>query len=230
MSSPSSTQAMSSRDAHGLTVMSTAPAGRPRRQDLLRSTRLRPAAAGGRPADDERTVRPGGRPAGRRPHGGHLRPARTRPEHRGRSVAVDHSRGRGRRPGPHHRRRGGGPADVFGTSGGAVAGLALATHYPDKVGTLIAHEPPVTELVPDAPYIRTAVDDIEDAYREYGAGAAWGKFVSLVVLDGLVPDTGVPPAEWPPGGQDERIRVPIRLHRSRTPSSRPTTNSSSCGC
>ena len=98
----------------------------------------------------------------------------------------------------------GGPADVFGTSGGAVAGLALATHYPDKVRTLIAHEPPVTELVPDAPYIRTAVDDIEVAYREYGAGAAWGKFVSLVVLDGLVPETGVPPAEWPPPGGRER--------------------------
>ena len=28
---------------------------------------------------------------------------------------------------------GGGPADVFGTSGGAIAGLALAAKYPDKV-------------------------------------------------------------------------------------------------
>src|SRR3954454_434302 len=33
---------------------------------------------------------------------------------------------------------GGGPADVFGSSGGAVAGLALAVRHPDKVGTLIA--------------------------------------------------------------------------------------------
>ncbi len=91
---------------------------------------------------------------------------------------------------------------MFGTSGGAVAGLALATRHPDKVGTLIAHEPPVGELVPDAPYARAAVDDVEDAYRAYGAGAAWGKFVSLVMHDGPVPEAGVPPAAWPPPGQD----------------------------
>ena len=73
---------------------------------------------------------------------------------------------------------GGGPADVFGTSGGAVAGLALAAHQPDKVRTLIAHEPPVTELVQDAPHIRAAVDEVEVAYEQYGSGAGWGKFVS----------------------------------------------------
>ena len=48
---------------------------------------------------------------------------------------------------------GDGPAEVFGSSGGAVAGLALATRHPDKVRTLIAHEPPVGELLPDAPYV-----------------------------------------------------------------------------
>ncbi len=96
---------------------------------------------------------------------------------------------------------GGGPADVFGTSGGAVAGLALAVHHPDQVRTLIAHEPPVTELLPDAPYLRAAVDEIEDAYREFGSGAAWAKFVSLVIYDGPVTEAGVPPAAWPPEGQ-----------------------------
>ena len=40
---------------------------------------------------------------------------------------------------------GGGPADVFASSGGAVAGLALAARHPDKVGTLIAHEPPADQ-------------------------------------------------------------------------------------
>ena len=97
---------------------------------------------------------------------------------------------------------GGGPADMFGTSGGAVAGLALATRNPSKVRTLIAHEPPVGELLPDAPYARAAVDDIEDTYQTGGAGAAWGKFVSFVMLDGPVPEDGVPPAAWPPPGQD----------------------------
>jgi len=98
---------------------------------------------------------------------------------------------------------GGGPADVFGSSGGAIAGLALATRHPDKVRTLIAHEPPITPLLPDAPYVHAMIDDIEDAYRTSGAGAAWGKFVSLVMHDGPVPEGGVPQATWPPPGADD---------------------------
>jgi pimeloyl-ACP methyl ester carboxylesterase len=42
---------------------------------------------------------------------------------------------------------GGEPADVFGSSGGAVVGLALVTAHPGQVRTLVAHEPPVIELL-----------------------------------------------------------------------------------
>ena len=91
-------------------------------------------------------------------------------------------------------------ADVFGTSGGAVAGLAFAASYPDKVGTLIAHEPPLPELLPDAAHVRAAVDDMEDTYRESGPGAGFGKFVSIVMHRGPVTEAGVPPAAWPPPG------------------------------
>jgi pimeloyl-ACP methyl ester carboxylesterase len=97
---------------------------------------------------------------------------------------------------------GGGPADVFGTSGGAVAGLALVTRYPDKVRTLIAHEPPLTELLPDAPNVHAVLDDIENTYRAGGSGAGWAKFIPLVMHDGPVPEGGLPPASWPPPGQD----------------------------
>jgi pimeloyl-ACP methyl ester carboxylesterase len=95
---------------------------------------------------------------------------------------------------------GGERADVFGTSGGAVAGLALAADYPDKVGTLIAHEPPLPELLPDAPHVRAAVDDIENAFHEVGPGAGFGKFVSLVMHRGPVTEAGVAPVSWPPTG------------------------------
>jgi pimeloyl-ACP methyl ester carboxylesterase len=97
---------------------------------------------------------------------------------------------------------GGGPADVFGSSGGEVAGLALVANHPDKVRTLIAHEPPVGELLPDAAQARKAVDEIEEAYRAYGSGAAWGKFISLVMHNGPIPDDGPPPATWPPPGME----------------------------
>ena len=98
---------------------------------------------------------------------------------------------------------GGGPADVFASSGGAVAGLAFAARHPDAVRTLVAHEPPVTELLPDGARVRAAVDDIEDAYRSAGSGAAWGKFVSLVMMEGPVPAEGVPVATWSPPAQGD---------------------------
>jgi pimeloyl-ACP methyl ester carboxylesterase len=97
---------------------------------------------------------------------------------------------------------GGERADVFGSSGGAIAALAFAARHPDKAGTVIAHEPPIAELLPDTPHVRTAVDDIDDAYRTYGSGAAWGKFVSLVMHQGPVTDAGVQPAAWPPAGSE----------------------------
>jgi pimeloyl-ACP methyl ester carboxylesterase len=98
---------------------------------------------------------------------------------------------------------GGAPADVFASSGGAVAGLAFASRHPDKVGTLIAHEPPVCDLLPDAVHIRAVVDDVEEAYRAGGSGAAWGTFVSLVAHDGPLTEEGPAPFEWPPPGGGE---------------------------
>jgi pimeloyl-ACP methyl ester carboxylesterase len=41
-------------------------------------------------------------------------------------------------------------ADVFGSSGGAVTGLALVSRHAARVRTLVAHEPPLLELLPDA--------------------------------------------------------------------------------
>src|SRR5258708_6360584 len=40
-----------------------------------------------------------------------------------------------------------GPAVVFGSSGGAVSALALVQAHPDLVHTVIAHEPPLNELL-----------------------------------------------------------------------------------
>ena len=42
-----------------------------------------------------------------------------------------------------------GPAAVFGSSGGAVSALALAQAHPELVHTVIAHEPPLDELLDD---------------------------------------------------------------------------------
>lgn len=68
--------------------------------------------------------------------------------------------------------------DMFGSSGGAVTGLALVAKYPGRVRTLIAHEPPLLELLPDAADWRASIDDIVATFHEHGAGAAWGKFMA----------------------------------------------------
>jgi clorobiocin biosynthesis protein CloN7 len=60
---------------------------------------------------------------------------------------------------------GGGPADVFGSSGGAVVGLALVTAHPDQLRTLVAHEPPLVELLADAARLRAEIQNIYDTYR-----------------------------------------------------------------
>jgi pimeloyl-ACP methyl ester carboxylesterase len=71
---------------------------------------------------------------------------------------------------------GGGPAYVLGSSGGATIGLALITRHADKVKMLVAHEPPVMEVLPDKARWRGIFADIYDTYRSQGAFPAMGKF------------------------------------------------------
>ena len=68
------------------------------------------------------------------------------------------------------------PALVFGSSGGAVTGLALVANYPGHVETLIAHEPPLALLLPEAEEARAGMHEIYDTYRDSGIRAAWERF------------------------------------------------------
>jgi pimeloyl-ACP methyl ester carboxylesterase len=86
----------------------------------------------------------------------------------------------------------GGHADVFGSSGGAVTGLALVAGHPDKVRTLIAHEPPVTELLPEAAEQRAVTEDIIETFHRDGPGAAWAKFMANAGFDTAGGDQGAP--------------------------------------
>jgi pimeloyl-ACP methyl ester carboxylesterase len=72
------------------------------------------------------------------------------------------------------------PADVFGSSGGATIGLDLVARHGDRVRTLIAHEPPVMELLPDADQWRRIVDDILEIYRTQGVFPAMVRFGQAV--------------------------------------------------
>jgi pimeloyl-ACP methyl ester carboxylesterase len=95
------------------------------------------------------------------------------------------------------------PALVFGSSGGAVTGLELVTRHPERVRTLVAHEPPVIEMLPDADTARAGVRDVYDTYRADGADAAFGKFMVLCGFEVPKPD----PASSPPPAPSEPDRA-----------------------
>lgn len=71
---------------------------------------------------------------------------------------------------------GAGPVEVFASSGGAVTGLAWVSAYPDDVRVLVAHEPPLLALLPDAAAAFRARTAIRDAYLVNGPAAGFAAF------------------------------------------------------
>ncbi|MFB7718607.1 alpha/beta fold hydrolase [Nocardia sp. NPDC056100] len=72
----------------------------------------------------------------------------------------------------------GGPATVFGSSGGAVTVLALAEAHPEQVHTVIAHEPPLIELLDDRVELHAGTEEIIATHLSGDTLGAWGKFMS----------------------------------------------------
>jgi pimeloyl-ACP methyl ester carboxylesterase len=80
-----------------------------------------------------------------------------------------------------------GPVDIFATSGGATNALALVTKHPEQVRTLVAHEPPASQELPDREPVLAASTDIHDTYLRSGFGPAMAKFIALVSYQGPIP-------------------------------------------
>jgi pimeloyl-ACP methyl ester carboxylesterase len=80
-----------------------------------------------------------------------------------------------------------GPVDIFASSGGAVNALALVAKHPEQVRTLVAHEPPATQELPDREAALAACTDIHQTYQRSGVGPAMAKFIALVSHDGPIP-------------------------------------------
>jgi len=82
---------------------------------------------------------------------------------------------------------GGGPVDLFASSGGAVNALALVARHPEDVRTLVAHEPPLGQLLPDRDAALAAARGIRETYQTNGLGPAMAKFIALVMHRGPIP-------------------------------------------
>ncbi len=93
---------------------------------------------------------------------------------------------------------GGEPVDIFGSSGGAVVGLALVTAHPDRVRTLVAHEPPVIELLPDRAQRRAEIQDIYGTYQADGPGQAMQKFMAHTGLGSGPAGPAASEPQWQP--------------------------------
>jgi pimeloyl-ACP methyl ester carboxylesterase len=83
---------------------------------------------------------------------------------------------------------GAGPVEMFGSSGGAVTALAIVAAYPDDVTTLVAHEPPLTPVLPDASAAERARAGVRDAYEAKGWGAGMAAFIAMTSWQGEFTD------------------------------------------
>jgi pimeloyl-ACP methyl ester carboxylesterase len=81
-----------------------------------------------------------------------------------------------------------GPVEMFASSGGAVTALALVTAHPDDVTTLVAHEPPMISVLPDAPAAERARAGFRDVYEANGSGAGMAAFIAMTSWQGEFTD------------------------------------------
>jgi pimeloyl-ACP methyl ester carboxylesterase len=115
---------------------------------------------------------------------------------------------------------GAGPVQVFGSSGGAVAALALVTAHPEDVSTLVAHEPPLIGVLPDAAAAERAGKAFRDVYRARGFGAGMAAFIAMTSWKGEFTDDyfaqpAPDPAEFGmPAEDDGRRDDPLMTDRS----------------
>ena len=79
---------------------------------------------------------------------------------------------------------GGGPIDLFASSGGAINALALVARRPKTVRTLVAHEPPLFSGLPDHAQIDAATRAVHETYLRRGWGAGMAHFIAMTSHEG----------------------------------------------
>jgi pimeloyl-ACP methyl ester carboxylesterase len=83
---------------------------------------------------------------------------------------------------------GAGPVEMFASSGGAVTALALVAAHPGDVITLVAHEPPLISVLPDAEAAERALAGVRETYEAAGHGAGMAAFIAMTSWRGAFTD------------------------------------------
>ncbi|NEN07290.1 alpha/beta hydrolase [Diaminobutyricibacter tongyongensis] len=81
-----------------------------------------------------------------------------------------------------------GPVDMFASSGGAVTALALVAAHPDDLRTLVAHEPPLPAVLPDAEAAERGLAAVHEAYASRGFGSGMAAFIMMTSWRGEFTD------------------------------------------
>jgi len=81
-----------------------------------------------------------------------------------------------------------GPVEMFASSGGAVAALAHVAAHPNDVTTLVAHEPPLIPVLPDAQAAERAQAAVRDTYQAKGSNAGMAAFIAMTSWPGQFTD------------------------------------------
>ena len=83
---------------------------------------------------------------------------------------------------------GAGRVEMFASSGGAVTALAVVAAYPEDVATLVAHEPPLIPVLPDAAAAERAQAAVRDAFEAKGSNAGMAAFIAMTSWRGEFTD------------------------------------------
>ncbi|MEU8061200.1 alpha/beta fold hydrolase [Microbispora bryophytorum] len=90
------------------------------------------------------------------------------------------------------------PARVAACSSGAIVALHLLTTRPERIDRVVAHEPPLVEVLPDAAEHRALLARVQDTFRREGLMPAAAVFAAGLRRPGADPADAKAVTELPP--------------------------------
>ncbi|WP_336213666.1 alpha/beta fold hydrolase [Nonomuraea sp. LPB2021202275-12-8] len=76
------------------------------------------------------------------------------------------------------------PAYIFGNSYGGMVGMDVLARHPEQVRALVAHEPLLIELLPDAEHWHAVFQEVHDVFRREGAQVALRRLSDELGVEG----------------------------------------------
>ncbi|MFF3511436.1 alpha/beta fold hydrolase [Streptomyces sp. NPDC002573] len=101
-------------------------------------------------------------------------------------------------------------AYVLGFSSGGIAVLDLLARHPERLRHVIAHEPPVVRVLPDAERQSAMFAEVYDTYRAAGLPAAGARLAA-----GLAGTPAAPSGDGRPPSPEEELSSPMALFLTR---------------